>query len=231
MLLAVGGWNLSPARGQEGVHKPAAAQQDSQDEARRAILDSDRWRRTTRQFDEWLSVQQLYRPDQVETIKAEMKQRIAHMSPRELEDFLDDMEARLHVLLSPEAAGARSWLNQFLAVARNPEQQLGRELPDVLNMNASQIRQELQWLQEHRDSRQQAQEAFNRTRAIQAQAAQNAQAARNAARGPVANRNRWPANTPPRRDPLPRREQPTMPPNPVFMIGPWGAPYFQFGGR
>ena len=232
MLLIVGGWNLSSARGQEGLHDPAIAHQDSQEEARRAIIGSDRWRRAARQFDEWLSVQRIYRDDEVESIKAEMKQRVAHMSPSELEDFLDDMEARLHVLLSPETADVRSWLNQFLAVARNPEQQLGRERPDVLNMNASQIRQELQWLQQERESRQQAQQAFNRARGIQAQSAQEVQAARRAARAPMPNRGGWPANTPPpRNESSPRRDPFIMTPNPVYMIGPWGAPYFQIDRR
>jgi len=232
ILLAVGSWNSGPAHGQDGSHESAIAHQSSQEEARRAILDSDRWRRTTRQFDEWLSVQRIYRADEVETIKAEMKQRIAHMSPRELKDFLDDMEARLHVLLSPETAELRSWLNQFLAVARNPEQQLGRERPDVLNMNASQIRQELQWLQQQRENRQQSQQAFNRARGIQSQTAQGVQEARRTARGPIPNRGDWPTNTPPpRREFSPRREAPILPPNPVYMIGPWGAPYFQVDRR
>ena len=69
------------------------------------------------------------------------------MSPAELEEFLKDMEERLEVLTSPEAEDARAWLEQFMAVARNPEQQLGMSRPDVLNMTASQVRLELQRLQ------------------------------------------------------------------------------------
>ena len=147
------------------------------------------------------------------------------MSPAELEEFLNDMEERLEVLTSPEAEDARAWLEQFMAVARNPEQQLGMSRPDVLNMTASQVRLELQRLQKIRDSRLQSQAAFDRTRGVQAQTARDAQAARQAKRAP-ASRTDWPANsrnleikTCTRRDPLPPPFRP-----PVYTIGPWGTP-------
>lgn len=220
----------SAAQGQEkapGDRKPANV--DSQEAERREILESDEWRQVNRAFNEWLSVQQIYRPEEVAAIKAGMKERVAHMSPRELRDFLDDMRDRLHVLLSPEAEDARHWLQQFFAVARNPEELLGRSRPDVLNMTASQIRQEILWLEQHRASRAQAQAAFDRTREMQLQMNRDAQAARQTARMPVQSRSDWPANNPRTRSPYaPRREREPLRPNPVYMIGPWGAPYFRF---
>ena len=197
MFLAANGWLISAAaRSGRAAREANSAEDEAQETARRKILESDRWRRANRSLNEWLSVQQVYRPEQVDAIKSELRERIAHMSPRELEDLLKDMEDRLEVLRSPEAEDARQWLKQFLAVARNPEQQLGRTRPDVLNMTASQIRQEIQWLQQHRESRLQAQAAFDRTRSVQAQTGGEAQAARQAARESAPNRSNWPANTP-----------------------------------
>jgi hypothetical protein len=149
------------------------------------------------------------------------------MSPSELEDFAADMEDRLQVLMSPEAEDARQWLQQFLAVARNPEQQLGRSMPDVMNMTASQIRQEIQWLQRHRESRQQSHAAFNQSRNTTAQTARTVQGARTASR-PATDRSAWPANTPRVRSQYsPRRELAPPPPGPAFIASPWGGPYFR----
>lgn len=217
----------SPARGQEGKASGRAdTETSSQDNARRQVLESDRWIRAERQFNEWLSVQKIYTPDEVSAMREELASRFAKMSPRELENFLHDMEERLAVLTSPEADDARLWLGQFLAVARNPEQQLGISRPDVLNMSASEVRQKLQRLQQVRDSRLQAQVAFDRSREVQAQASRDAQAARQTARAPAANRSSWPANTPrprvqntQRRDPLPPPFRP-----PVYTVSPWGTP-------
>jgi hypothetical protein len=232
LTLVALGCLISASRGQDSpAHEGKSAATDSQDAARRKILDSDRWRQANRALNQWLSVQQLYQPEEVDTIKAEMATRIAHMSPAELETLLKDMEERTKVLLSPEAEDARLWLKQFLAVARNPEQQLGRNLPDVLNMTPAQIRQEIRWLEQHRESRAQAQAAFDRTRNVQGQMARDAQAARQAAREPISNRGNWPANTPRTRSQYsPRREVRPPTPNPIYMIGPWGSPYFRVGG-
>jgi hypothetical protein len=229
IFFAANCWLTLAAHGQD-AHPPEASSADegSQEAARREIIESDRWRRANRSLNDWLSVQQVYTPEEVDAIKAELRQRVARMSPSELKDFLDDMEDRLKVLLSPEAGDARLWLKQFISVARNPEQQLGRSRPDVLNMTASQIRQEIQWLQQHRESRQRSQAAFNRTRSSQAQRAVDAQAARREALQPAQNRRDWPANTPPARSQnSPQREVQPPQPGPVYMIGPAGTVYFR----
>ena len=212
------------ARGQEAAarEKPAAA--DPQDAARRQILESDRWRKAGDTLNEWLSVQQVYSPDQVAAIKAELKEKIAKMSPQELEKLLSEMEARLAVLSSPEAADARVWLAQFLATARNPEQLLGRSRPDLINMSAEEIREEIEWLQQHRGSRQQAQTAFEQGRALQVQSAQQTQAARTQAQNVP---SRAATNNAGARSPFAplsgRRELPLVRPI-VYDVGPWGLP-------
>jgi hypothetical protein len=226
--LAASGGPSSAVLGQAPGPYDEAAESDSRAAERNEILESERWRRANRELDEWLTVQQVYRPEELAAIKQQLRERVAHMSPQELERFLDDMEARLRVLKSPEAEDARMWLKQFMAVARNPEQQLGRSRPDVLNMSAAQIRQEIAWLEQHRARRQQSQAAFDQSRAAQSRIALDAQAARREARQPT-SRSDWPANTPRTRSPYsPRRDVLPSAPSPVYMIGPWGAPYFRF---
>jgi hypothetical protein len=156
------------------------------------------------------------------------------MSPRELEKFLKDMEDRLAVLTSPEAEDARLWLAQFLAVARNPEAQLGRSRPDVLNMTASQIRQELLWLQQHRAARQQSQAAFQQGRALQKQAASQVhettrqaqvQAAETRSRAAAEQLRSLYAPRPSDR----KRHGEIIPPAtgpPIYSVSPWGTPIY-----
>src|SRR5689334_2940495 len=133
-LVAIG-CLIPTSRGQDSsAHAGKSTSSDSQEAARQKILKGDRWQQASRALDRWFAVQTLYQPEQVDAIKAEMAARVAHMSPAELEAMLKDMEERTKVLLSPEAEDARGWLRQFLAVARNPEQQLGRQLPDVMSM-------------------------------------------------------------------------------------------------
>jgi hypothetical protein len=210
-----------------------SAAANSQQAQRRAIMESERWRRANRRFNEWLSVQQVYPAEQVDAIRAELNAKVAKMTPRELEEFLQDMEERLKVLMSPEADDARQWLAQFLAVARNPEAQLGRSRPDVLNMTASQIRQELQWLQQHRAARQQSQAAFNQGRALQQQNARGARQAQRQTSPASDSRSRAAANQfrslyAPRSQDRPNTSD--LRPKPVgplvYTISPWGTPVY-----
>ena len=217
IALTIGGWQSTRVFGQVAP---------TQDAARRQIMESDRWRQAQRHLNEWLAVQKIYTPDEVTAMRAELASRVAKMSPKELEDLLKDMEERLEVLTSPEAEDARIWLGQFLAVAKNPEEQLGIKRPDVLNMTASQVRLELQRLQQVRDSRLQSQATFSRKQEVRGQVSREAQTTRQPTRAPAANRSNWPANTPQppsqrtqRRDPLPPPFRP-----PVYTVSPWGTP-------
>lgn len=228
VVLTAGGWFCGTAHAQEAA--PSKANEATIDAGRRMILESDRWKRAYNSFNEWLAVQQVYTPEQAAQIKGEMRGRIEKMSPDELKQFLKEMEDRLHVLSSPEAADARTWLQQFFAVARNPEQQLGRQRPDVLNMSADEIRQEIEWVQQTREQRQRSQAAFNSARASQGRvAADMRDQRRQGMQGTPPNRNNWPANTPPNRSRYaPRREREPLPPTPVHSVSPWGVPIFRY---
>jgi hypothetical protein len=211
-----------------------SASGNAEESERRKILESDRWRRAYRRFNQWLSVQQVYSADQIASVKAELKSKVAKMSARELENFLEDMEDRLEVLTSPEAEDARTWLAQFFAVARNPEAQLGRSRPDVLNMTASEIRQEILWLQQHRASRQQQQAAFNQSRAQQQQFARAARESRREAQTQAAELRSRAAGTqfrsqfaPPSQDRSGHSELRPQPMGaPLYGVSPWGTPIY-----
>jgi hypothetical protein len=208
---------------------------ESDQAARQRILDSDRWRRLNRRFVDWVSVQQVYTPEQLDAVKAELVARIARMSPRDLEDFMEDMEDRLDVLTSPEAADARAWLADFLVVARNPEQQLGRERPDVLNMSASQIRQEIAWLHQRREQRQRAQTAFQQGREVRSRGVQQARQRRSDTQQQgIEARSRAAANahartqyTPDFRDRPGHSDLRPQPMGaPIYNVSPWGTPLY-----
>ena len=198
---------------------------------RRQILESERWRRAQRGFDEWLSIQQLYSPDEVSVLRAQFQLRVERMSPAELQAQLEQLEEKLAVLASPEAEDARRWLAQFLAVqARYTDQQLRQMRPDVANMSASQIRQELESFQQRRGQSRQSQAAVQQGRALQVQSAQDNRAAQqraidaarqNAARNTAAT-TRSPST--PTRDDLPGHSEPPVSTSPAYTVGPWGNP-------
>src|SRR5262245_42681276 len=84
ILIAICG-TTAAVRGQEvapGGHKPPNV--DPQETERHKIFESDEWRRLSRAFDEWLSVQQIYSPEEIAAINAELRHRVEHMSPGEL---------------------------------------------------------------------------------------------------------------------------------------------------
>jgi hypothetical protein len=218
---------VATAHGQnEPIQASASAEDAQQNAAREEIFASERWRRADSALNEWLAIQQVYRPEQVAAIRAEVNDRVLNMSPSELDEFLTEMEQRLLILLSPQAEEARQWLANFVAAVRNPEQQLGRSFPDVLNMSASEIRQELRWLEQHRAARQQSHAAFNQMRSAQVQAGRDVQAARRDAAAQASNRSASRiANRPAYQSHYsPRREVTPAPLTPLYEFSPWGTP-------
>jgi hypothetical protein len=178
-------------------------------------------------FDQWLSAQQIYTMDEVAAIRADLNDRASSMSADELEALLTEMEQRLAVLTSPEADEARAWISQFLSVqAKHSDEELRQMRPDVMNMTAGQIRNELLRFQQRRLATQQSQAAFDRGRSLQVQSALSVQQARqDADQRAQEARSRAAANSQVRRDPPPRREQTVIVSQPpVYSVGPWGNP-------
>jgi hypothetical protein len=236
VLTSLIGWQGSPVRGQQAQPaQTAAPSADQQESQRRQILESDRWQRMGRTLNEWLSIQQVYTAEQVATIRSELSARASQMTPRELEQFMHDMEERLEVLTSAQADEARQWLAHFFATRRNPEAQLRRSRPDVLNMTAGEIRQELQWLQQHRAGRQQTNAAYSQARALQQESAIAIQDARRQAQSQAAqSRSRAAANAQfrsqyagsPQDRPNFSELRPAPVGTPIYSVSPWGTPIY-----
>jgi glutaredoxin-related protein len=205
---------------------PAAVATISVDTANRAareqILQSERWRNAVRGFEQWLSVQQLYTPQEVAVLRAQFKSRVDRMSPAELQEQLTRMEEKLAVLSSPEAEDARRWLAQFLAVqAKYTDEQLRQMRPDVARMTAAQIRDELRRFQARRGEAQMGQSAAQQARTLQVQSAQSVQAARSQAQQSASTAATFAQpSQPPRQQTIP---VPVIS-APVYTVGPWGNP-------
>lgn len=193
----------------------------------------ERWRQARRGFREWLSIQQIYEPDEAASIQAELDARVRDMSPSELADLVDDIEAKLEVLFSPEAEEARQWLAQFLSVqAMYSPEELRQMRPDIVNMTASQIRQELEQHQQRRSQTLQAQAAFDQSRQQRVQSIQSRQQSQRRAAEQAAQRRVQPPSLPAaqyRSQYAPRREfQPGFLQRPRYTVGPWGGVYVSF---
>ncbi len=132
--------------------------------SRETILQSQRWRRLRRQFDEWLSVQKIYTPAQVAELTTALERHVASMSTSELEDFIDDTEDRLAVLMSNEAMDARNYLSFYSDKGRQRRLAEGGGIPDVFGITVAQLRQELSQFQQQRAARAADHAAFDRSR-------------------------------------------------------------------
>lgn len=199
------------------------------DTARQQILQSERWRNAQHGLEQWLSVQQLYTPQEVAVLRAQFKSRLDRMSPAELQQQLERMEEKLAVLASPEAEDARRWLAQFLAVqAKYSDAQLRQMRPDIANMTATQIREELQRFQARRGQGQLTQSAAQQGRALQVQSARNMQDARRqtqqAARTQAAKSASTAATFPQPSQPARQQSIPAPIGPPIYTVGPWGNP-------
>ncbi len=233
-IVLVFGWLSSPTHGQNVAPdlSDVSRANDGQEAARRQLLESDRWRQARRALNEWLSIQQLYSPDEVAVLRSEFRARVERMSPTELMDQLENLEDKLSVLASPEVEEARRWLSQFLSVqAKYSEAELRQRRPDIANMTASQIRQELVNFQQRRGVTQQTHAVAAQGRAIQVQATQEVrqaqqranEEARNRASSNIAN-TQFRSPYAPRRDDLPGHSDPDLSRRPYYTVGPWGNP-------
>lgn len=184
-----------------------------------SLLRGERWRRLMRSFDEWLSVQTIYTTAEVAAMKADLQARVAAMSGVELEDFVADMEERLNILLSDEAADARAHLSIFSEQARRKRIAPSGQVPQIFDLTVSQLRQELRAFQQQREQQaaghaaaRQAQSQITAANLAQQQARQSRQQ-RAAAQGraPIATS----PQQPPRQKPFQDVRSPYSPYAPV----------------
>ena len=121
---------------------PSGQETDLDSMSKEEILASPRWQRAEQALEDWLSVQNLYSPEELAQLEQRCNARIDAMDAAQLRKYLRDAETKLDILLSPEVQQARDWVGSYMAVLALPKQEeLRQQLPDVANMTAPQIEQ------------------------------------------------------------------------------------------
>ena len=143
-----------------------AAESSQSDVARKIeILHSERWQRAIFEFGRWLSTQTIYTPEEVNRIKLDFNDRVTRMTSFELAYLLDDLDAKLAILTTPEAQDAKAWMGEYLAAMsdRTRAREL-QKVPDRAEMTAAQLHQEIERINRQRSQLQQRQLAFDQQR-------------------------------------------------------------------
>jgi len=153
------------------VAKPAKPQDNSSAKGfptKAEILASPQFRRAIFEFNEWLTAQPIYTPQQVAQIKDQFNHRVAEMNAEELTYLLNDLEAKMQLINTPEARDARAWMAQYLSVMSDRKRaEILKDVPNVATMTAAQLSAELSKIQEKRDTIDNEQAAFQKGQAAQ----------------------------------------------------------------
>jgi hypothetical protein len=202
------------------VEPAIAADDDDGDFARKAdIMHGPRWQRTIAEFGGWLTTQTVYSAADVQRIKRQFNARVAAMSSYELEYLLDSISAKLQLLDTPEARDAKAWLGEYLSAMSDARRaEALRSVPDLLDMNATQLWQEIQRVDRLRATLQQRQQGVEARQGVlaeratagrQATAAASQAAAARARSAPAHSPYRQGGGSPPFADA--QRRQPVIP--------------------
>lgn len=142
------------------VEPAIEADADDGDLARKAdIMHGQRWQRAIAEFGGWLAAQTIYPPAEVRRIKTQFNDRVAAMSSYELEYLLDSLTAKLELLDTAEARDAKTWLGEYLFAMSDARRAAElRDVPNLLDMNAAQLWQEIQRIDRLRATTQQRQQ-------------------------------------------------------------------------
>ncbi len=145
------------ARGAPPAEDDAAAKQK--------IFASQAWQQAMEGLNEWFTVQVIYPQREVPRLKNELVERVNKMSAPELRGYLADLQQKLKIMASPEAAKVRAYVGYNLSVASDAyAAQIRSRLPDVLNMNALQVQQALYAMQQEEASARASEAAFQTQR-------------------------------------------------------------------
>lgn len=194
LALATFSTDHSRAAAADGVPDRASC-----DLARKAdIMHGTQWQRAITELGNWLTTQTVYTPAEVRRIKVRFNEQVAAMSSYEIEYLLDSVEQKMRLLDTPQGRDAKAWLGEYLSAMSDARR--ARELravPNLLDMDAAQLWQEIQRIDRKRAALQQRQQGVvARQNALADLASANRQATAEAARA-AANRIRSaPAHSP-----------------------------------
>lgn len=204
LAILVASWMNCPGGmwigGAANAAEPAIqADDDDGDLARKAdIMFSPRWQRAIAEFGGWLAAQTIYTPTEVRRIKSQFNNRVAAMSSYELEYLLDSLSAKLELLDTPEAREAKTWVGEYLfAMSDARRAEALRTIPNLLDMNAAQLWQEIQRVDRLRATLQQRQQGVDARQDVLAErAAAGRQATAAASQAAAARARSAPAHSP-----------------------------------
>jgi len=168
------------------------------DLARKAeIMTGDRWQRAVFEFGQWLATQRIYSPQEVNRIKVDFNGRVMGMSSFELEYLLDDLDAKLSILATPQAQDAKAWLGEYLAAMSDSRRaQELRQVPNRATMSAAELQREIERIQRQQAGLQARQQSFDQRRDVLADRAATNRQQSAAAAAAAAARVRAPAYSP-----------------------------------
>jgi hypothetical protein len=200
-------------------HAALAVDSSDDDAAKQEIFASKAWQQAMAGLNEWLSAQVIYPQSEVPQLKRDVVEKCNKMTAPELRNYLADLQQKLALASSPDATELRSYIGYNLSVASDAyAAKIRRQLPDVLNMNALQVKQAIYNLQQQQAAVKSREAAFQDQRQTQLKLVQqwNQQTA-NASAAAAAQMNSWSgggyAAPPPPRNPMP-----TYNPAPIY----WG---------
>ncbi len=134
----------------------------AQQAAREKILSSPAWRQTLYAFRDWISAQP-YTPEELSKMKADFKHKTDSLSADELQELLEDSQRKLEILTSQPAEEARQWIAARMALmTRHTPEEISIVRPDILNMTAAQLQQQVTGVQARRAEIARSQTAFNK---------------------------------------------------------------------
>ena len=205
--------------------EPAWADSDGELARKADVLHGPQWQRAMTQLTEWLATQTIYPPSEVRRIKIRFSERVEAMSSRELEYLLESISAKLDLLNTPQAQDAKAWLGEYLsAMSDSRRARELRGIPDVLEMTAAQLAEEIRRIDRKRMTLRQRQQGVESRRDIMVErATANRQAAAAASQAAAARPRPAPSHSPYRQgggsppfsDVEPRRLS--------IAVGPFGA--------
>lgn len=162
------------------------------------ILRSPDWQRAIAEFAAWLDTQTVYSRPEVRRIKLQFNERVAAMSSFELEYLLESMAAKMRLLDTPQARDAKAWLGEYLAAMSDARR--ARELgnvPNILDMSAAQLWEEIGRIDSLRQALQQRQQGVeSRQDTLARRAVAGRQATSAASRAAAARQHSAPSHSP-----------------------------------
>ena len=141
---------------------------------------SDAWKQMAAEYQKWLNSQAIYTPDDINRINAKLAAQVQSMPAADMQDYLNDWNAKLKVLNGKDFQDAQQWLGEYMSALTDGYRaktlkQMG--LTDVANMTADQLASSIETIRADRLSIQRSQVTFNQMRQQQVQSMQQANAA------------------------------------------------------